>query len=59
TQIFEADERPSIEVRYFLFDKFEQGRPNQFRGHPAVWRLRLLTNLADKWRGAHRDSVPN
>src|SRR5215470_9828095 len=58
-QIFEADERFSIEVGYFLFDELQQRRPNQFGNHSAVLRLRFLTNLAGQWCSAHRISVPN
>src|SRR4029077_1056897 len=58
-QIFEADERFAVEVRHFLFDELEQRRPNQFGDHSVVWHLRLFTNVADQWCGAHRDSLPN
>src|SRR6266487_2126330 len=50
-QVIEADESFAVQVGQFLFDELEQRRPNQFRDHSAVRRLRFFANLTDHWRG--------
>src|SRR5438128_2794701 len=56
-QVIEADEPFAVQVGQSLLDELEKRRPNQFRDHSAVRRLRFLANLADQWCGhcfAHR-----
>src|SRR5205807_3832772 len=55
-QVIEANETFLVQVGHFLFDELEKRRPNQFRDHSAVGRLRFFANLADQWCGyAHGD----
>src|SRR5882724_8540820 len=50
-KVNEADERFAVQVWQFLLDELEKRRPNQFRDHSAVRRLRFFANLTDHWRG--------
>src|SRR6266576_414066 len=57
-QVIEADEPFAVQVWQFLLDEFEKRRPNQFRDHSAVRRLRFLANLTHQWSSYgfdHRD----
>jgi len=57
-QVIEANEPFAVQVWQFLLDEFEKRRPDQFRDHSAVRRLRFLANLTHQWRSygfAHRD----
>src|SRR5207247_11300998 len=49
-QVIEADKTFVVQIGQFLFDELEKRRPNQFRNHSALWRLRLFANLTDHWR---------
>src|SRR6266436_10363373 len=48
-QVIEADEPFAVQVWQFLLDELEKRRPDQFRDHSAVRRLRFLANLTDQW----------
>jgi hypothetical protein len=50
-QVIEADESSAVQVGQFLLDELEKRRPNQFRDHSAVRRLRFFANLTDQWCG--------
>src|SRR5437879_8235943 len=57
-QVIEANEPFAVQVWQFLLDELEKGRPDQFRDHSAVRRLRFLANLTHQWRSygfTHRD----
>src|SRR5204863_8952820 len=56
-QVIEADQLFAVQVGQFLLDALEKRRPDQFRDHSAVRRLRFLANLTHPWRSygfAHR-----